>query len=71
MQGLGFEALSQMKVDPPFFSMLNNHQLAQPLFSIWLNPIPSQFEAGELTFGGVNTSRYSGNITYLPVTSSL
>ena len=71
VQGLGFEALSQMQVNPPFFNMLSEGQLAQPEFSIWLNPDPLQLDAGEITLGGTKSTRYSGNLTFLPVNSNM
>lgn len=70
LQGLGFESLSQMKVTPPFFTMLDEDLLPQPEFSIWLNPDPMQLNAGEITLGGIDHSRYSGDLTFLPTSSS-
>ena len=69
-QGLGYPALSQMKVSPPFFTMLQEGTLPQSLFSIWLNPNPQQLEAGDITFGGIDKSRYRGSIAYLPSVSN-
>ncbi|KAK9802917.1 hypothetical protein WJX73_006571 [Symbiochloris irregularis] len=68
--GLGYAALSQMRVLPPFFTMLSEGILPQSLFSVWLNPNPMQLEAGSITFGGIDKSRYSGDITYLPSVSN-
>ena len=70
MQGLGFQALSQMKVAPPFFTMLSEDLLPQPEFSLWLNPDPMQLDAGEITLGGIDSSRFSGNLTFLPASST-
>ena len=69
VQGLGFPALSQMRQTPPFYTALGEDKLAHASFSIWLRPNPEVLEAGELMLGGVNARRYSGNLTYLNVTS--
>lgn len=71
MQGLGLVPLSQIKTPPPFFNMLQAGQLSQPLFSIWLNPDPKQLDAGELVLGGIDESRYSGDLTWVPVNSTM
>ena len=68
-QGLGAPALSRIEVLPPFFNMLSEGRLAQPEFAVWLNPNPMQLDAGEITLGGIDRSRYSGSLTFLPVVS--
>ncbi|BDA43815.1 Cathepsin E [Coccomyxa sp. Obi] len=67
--GLGFPALSKQGVLPPFINMLQENLLDAPEFSIWLNKDLSNgmFPAGELLFGGINHTRYSGNLRYHPV----
>lgn len=73
MQGLAFQALSkQSGVVPPFFNMVNQGLLDAPVFSVWLNRDISTgvYPAGELLFGGINTSRYSGDLRYHPVVST-
>lgn len=70
VQGLGYPALSQMRVSPPFFTLLQEGTLPQSLFSIWLNPNPLQLDAGQITFGAIDKSRYSGSIAYLPSVSN-
>lgn len=62
MQGLAFEALSSQNATPPFFNMLQAHQLDSNEFSVWLNPDLAADNAGEIVFGGVNSARYSGQL---------
>jgi hypothetical protein len=68
MQGLGFPAISNLQTTPAFFNMLEDGQLDQPLFAMYLNPDISADPAGELSFGAVNPSLYVGKIAYTPVT---
>ena len=69
VQGLGFPALSKQGVLPPFINMLQENLLDAPDFSIWLNKDirVGTFPAGELVFGGVNRTRYFGDLRYHPV----
>ena len=67
-QGLGFPSISNLQTTPAFFNMLDDGELDQPLFAMYLNPDISMDPAGELSFGAVNPSKYVGKITYSPVT---
>ena len=50
--------------------MLVEKELTQSLFSIWLSPDPEVLEAGELVLGGTSAKRYTGDVTYLDVSST-
>jgi cathepsin D len=51
--------------DLPFWrAILEDSQISSPEFSIWFPRVGSP-GAGALTFGGTNTSLYSGEIEYL------
>ena len=63
VQGLGFKGNSAQNATPPFFNMVEAGILDQNLFSVWLNPALDAPSAGELIFGGVNETRYSGELT--------
>ena len=41
-----------------------------PSFSLWLDPDPAAEPAGSLTFGGIDTTRYTGALTNVSVISS-
>ena len=62
-QGLGFPNNSAQNVTTPFFRMVQEWQLAQNMFSVWLNPDPDADDAGEIVFGGLNPSRFTGTLT--------
>ena len=66
-QGLGFQDLSSTGALPPFLNAVQEGLLSQPLFSLWLNPSPGAEPAGELTFGVVDSTKYTGQLTYLSV----
>lgn len=57
--GLGLAGISSSKHDPPFQTMINQNLVEQPLFAIY-----SQHNAGEIDFGGIDHSRYEGDLQY-------
>ncbi|KAJ7842349.1 aspartic peptidase domain-containing protein [Mycena olivaceomarginata] len=62
--GMGFPTTAAT-TDLPFWrAILEDSRISSPEFSIWLPRIGSP-GAGALTFGGTNTSLYSGEIEYL------
>ena len=65
--GLGFPELSEDGVVPVFNNMWSQHLISQNLFSFWLSKTPGD-SGGEITFGGINSHRYSGPIVYTPIT---
>jgi len=68
--GLGFPEIAVGGARPPFFKMLDQGLLPVPVFSFWLNRDASEEGelGGELTFGGVDPSRFEGERTWSPVT---
>ena len=67
MQGLGFPSLSNLKTVPVFFNMIDNGDLDEPTFGLYLNPFPTAEPAGEIMFGGVNRSLFAGELFSVPV----
>ena len=67
MQGLGFPQLSNLKTVPVFFNMIDNGDLDEPTFGLYLNPFPTAEPAGEIMFGGVNRSLFLGELFTVPV----
>ncbi|KAK9812555.1 hypothetical protein WJX73_008401 [Symbiochloris irregularis] len=51
----------------PFIAMLDEGKLAEPQFSLWLNPDLQSQEAGELVFGGYDSGHMAGDLIELPV----
>lgn len=48
--------------------MVNQGLVKEPVFSFWLNRNIDGEEGGELVFGGVDSSHFKGEHTYVPVT---
>ena len=63
--GLGYDTISVNGVVPPFYQMVNQGLLDNPVFAFYLGDSASN--GGEATFGGVNPEHYEGRITYAPV----
>ncbi|KAI8969274.1 aspartic peptidase domain-containing protein [Mycotypha africana] len=73
--GLGYPKLTAASSNghgaytPFVFQLAAQNLIKEPVFSIYLNSANAQGWAGELILGGVDSTKYSGNITYLPVVS--
>ncbi|GAV81970.1 Asp domain-containing protein [Cephalotus follicularis] len=66
--GLAFPSISVQKADPPFYNMMSQGLVKEPLFSVWLNGNGIGEGGGELVFGGSDPNHYTGEPTYVPVT---
>lgn len=63
--GLGWDAISVGHVITPMNALVASGQLAQPVFAFYLgNNAP-----GELLFGGVDQKHYTGDFSFVPLTS--
>lgn len=65
--GLAYPDISEKDVVPPFDNMLKQQLVTDPVFSVSLSRTPSEQNGGEILFGGINADRYTGDITYAPV----
>ncbi|KAJ7498884.1 aspartic peptidase A1 [Mycena latifolia] len=63
--GLGYDTISVNRIVPPFYSMINQGLIDEPVFSFRLGS--SEEDGGEAVFGGIDTDAYTGDITYVPV----
>lgn len=50
---------------PPFFAFIASGAISEPVFTFYLGK--EDGEAGELTIGSVDSSKYSGNLVYVPL----
>lgn len=65
--GMAYPNISVDKLVPVFQNMLKQKVLAQPVFAFWLDRDPNAPSGGELTLGGIDKTRYTGEINYIPV----
>ncbi|KAH7958619.1 hypothetical protein HPB49_003380 [Dermacentor silvarum] len=69
--GLGYPQNAVLNVTPVFDNMIAQGVLEKPIFAVHLNRNASDANGGEVLFGGINKDRYTGDITYVPVTKKL
>jgi hypothetical protein len=62
--GMGWDGISVDGVETPLRALVNSGKLDEPVFAFYLG---SGGADGELTIGGVNPARYTGDFTYVPV----
>jgi saccharopepsin len=63
--GLGYNTISVNHITPPFYSMIDKGLIDEPVFSFRIGS--SEDDGGEVIFGGIDHSAYSGEINYVPV----
>jgi len=63
--GLAYDTIAVNHVTPPFYEMVNKKLVDSPVFSFRLGS--SEDDGGEVIFGGVDDSAYTGSINYVPL----
>ena len=63
--GLAYDSIAVSHVVPPFYYLLNQGLLDEPVFAFRVGR--SEEDGGEATFGGIDHSAYKGKLTYAPV----
>ncbi|XP_071993524.1 cathepsin E [Engystomops pustulosus] len=66
--GLAYPSLAVDGCTPVFDNMIAQNVVELPLFGVYMNRDPNSQEGGELVFGGFDTSRFSGQLNWVPVT---
>ncbi|CAI5962898.1 unnamed protein product [Closterium sp. NIES-64] len=59
IMGLGFKEVSVNGIVPPWYNMLDQGLVPEPVFSFWFNKDPGAEIAGEVVFGGVDEAHYT------------
>jgi len=63
--GLGFDRISVGGVPTPMHALVESGQLDKPVFSFYLG----NNQPGELLFGGVDSKHYTGEFSFVPLSS--
>lgn len=63
--GLGYDTISVNRITPPFYTMVNEGLLDEPVFAFYLSG--SEDSKSEVVFGGTDPAHYTGPITKLPL----
>jgi len=56
-------------VTPVFYNMMAQNLVPAPLFSFFLSNQPGSTAFSEMVLGGVDTARYTGSVTWVPLIS--
>lgn len=65
--GLGYDSISVQRIVPPFYNMINQNALDEPVFAFYLADTNEKDAESEASFGGVNKDHYTGKMTKLPL----
>ncbi|KAI8150369.1 aspartic peptidase domain-containing protein [Fennellomyces sp. T-0311] len=71
--GLGYPKLTaansagEPEYNPFVFNLVQQKLISQPIFSVYMNSAAEEGWVGEVIFGGVDDTKYTGDLTYLPV----
>lgn len=65
---MAFPSAAVISGNPVIQTMITNG-MSPSTVGIWLNRIPGS-SGGQITFGGTDTTKYTGSINWLPVTSA-
>ncbi|KAK5276294.1 aspartic proteinase precursor, partial [Cryomyces antarcticus] len=59
IMGLGYDTISVNKIVPPFYNMLDQGLLDEPVFAFYLSDTNNQGDESEAIFGGINKDHYT------------
>ena len=67
IMGLGYDTISVNKIVPPFYKMLDQGLLDEPVVSFYLSDTSNDGDESEAMFGGINKAHYTGDMTKIPL----
>jgi Eukaryotic aspartyl protease len=67
--GLAFSSIAVDGVPPFFYNMVEQQLVNEAMFAFWLSQTASDTNGGELTFGGYDSARFTGELYDIPVVS--
>lgn len=62
--GLGYDTISVNKIVPPFYNMVDQKLIDEPVFAFYLS---TDGEGSEVVFGGSDKDHYTGKIVNIPI----
>ncbi|QPG73172.1 aspartic proteinase precursor [Brettanomyces nanus] len=65
--GLGYDTIAVNHIVPPIYNAIDKDLLDEPQFSFYLGDSSKSEDGGICTFGGIDKSKFTGKITWLPV----
>ncbi|RDW86581.1 Vacuolar aspartyl protease (Proteinase A) [Aspergillus mulundensis] len=65
--GLGFDTISVNKIVPPFYNMIHQGLLDEPVFAFYLGDANKEGDSSVATFGGIDKSHYEGELIKIPL----
>ncbi|KAI9822156.1 MAG: Vacuolar protease A [Thelocarpon impressellum] len=66
--GLGYDTISVNKMVPPFYNMIDQGLLDEPVFAFYLGDTDNgEDDVSEAIFGGIDESHFTGKLTKLPL----
>ncbi|KAJ5674025.1 Vacuolar protease A [Penicillium macrosclerotiorum] len=65
--GLGYDTISVNGMVPPFYNMINQGLLDEPVFGFYLGDSNKEGDNSEATFGGIDKSHYTGEMIKIPL----
>ncbi|KAK2754011.1 Vacuolar protease A [Arachnomyces sp. PD_36] len=65
--GLGYDTISVNGIVPPFYNMLEQDLLDEPVFAFYLGDTNKDGDDSVATFGGIDESHYTGELTKIPL----
>ncbi|KAL3453579.1 aspartic peptidase domain-containing protein [Aspergillus insuetus] len=65
--GLGFDTISVNKIVPPFYKMIEQGLLDDPVFAFYLGDANKEGDSSEATFGGIDKDHYTGELINIPL----
>ncbi len=66
--GLGYDSISVNKIVPPFYNLINQGLIDEPVFSFYLGDTANgDGDESEACLGGVDEDHFTGNLTRIPL----
>lgn len=65
--GLSFQKHAVDLAVPPFYNMIDQGLLSEPVFAFYFSNASHEGDEAEITFGGINHDHYSGDLVELPL----